>query len=676
MLLLAAVALLVAACASIGRPEGGPRDRVPPEFVHANPAPGATKVDRTKFDIFFNENVKLEDASNKIVVSPAQKQTPAISSNGRRVSVELRDTILPNTTYTIDFSDAIRDLNEGNILDGYAIDFSTGEEIDSLRISGMVFQARNLEPAQGMVVGVYSNLADSAISKLPMERVAKTNQYGQFTIRGLKPGTYNIFALDDKNHDWHWDRSENIAFFPVTVSPSAERVEVTDTLVAADLADSISVRQTTRFLPDDLLLTWFSEDYKPYYLRDYKRPERRILSFLFGAKPDSLPELNVISGPAAGKSLFDPRMAVYERRVEGDSLYFWLRDSSLIATDSLYIQAIYQKTDSLDRPVLQTDTLRMFFRDHKKKEKKKDKDKDKEDADSVPAPVFMSLSLKAQVQEYNEPLVFETSEPMDTFPLRHFRLELAVDSLWEDVELPRAARPDSLSKRLWSIPVLWEDGGKYRLTGDSLAIVNIYGNGIAPFKGDIQVRPIADYGSVKLNITDIPYDSLEPKAVIVELLDAQDKVVKAAPALPGQGALFEFLQPGTYFARAFIDANRNGKWDRGDLTTKTEPEEVYYYSKKINVRKNWDIAQDWVMFELPLEMQKPDQVKKNRPKTKERRPRNPDDENEEEEDEFGTGFGGNQFGNGSQYNNAHSRGNSRFSGGTRTNGMQTVRTQR
>ena len=218
--LLGATGLLVAACASIGRPEGGPRDETPPEYVRATPAPGDTGVDRSRIDIFFNENVQLEDISNKLVISPAQKQNPSINSNGKRVSVELRDSMLPNTTYTLDFSDAIRDLNEGNILDGFALDFSTGSTIDTLKVSGMVFEARTLEPAQGMVVGVYSNLSDTAITTLPLERVAKTNQYGQFTIRGLKPGEYRIYALEDRNRDWHWDRSENVAFGSFTVSPS------------------------------------------------------------------------------------------------------------------------------------------------------------------------------------------------------------------------------------------------------------------------------------------------------------------------------------------------------------------------------------------------------------------------------------------------------------------------
>ncbi len=183
---------ILAACASIGRPSGGEYDYTPPVYVKSNPAIGSRNVAASRISIDFDENVQVEDVMTKVVVSPAQKSIPSITANGRRITVDIRDSLIPNTTYTIDFSDAIRDLNEGNVLDGFAIDFSTGDSIDSLRISGMVFEARTLEPAQGMLVGVYSNLSDTALRTLPMERIARTNQLGQFTIRGLRPGEYRI----------------------------------------------------------------------------------------------------------------------------------------------------------------------------------------------------------------------------------------------------------------------------------------------------------------------------------------------------------------------------------------------------------------------------------------------------------------------------------------------------
>ena len=337
-----AAAMLVAACANMGRPEGGPRDELPPVYVRSNPAMGQLNVKGNKITVEFDENIALDDAMNKIVVSPAQRTTPAISSNAKRVTVELRDTLLPNTTYTIDFADAVKDLNEGNVLDGLALDFATGDTIDTLRISGMVFEAQTLEPAQGMLVGVYSNLEDSAIHTLPMDRITKTNQLGQFTIRNLKEGTYRIFALNDVNRDYHWDRSEDVAFYDVTISPTATPTTVTDTLVRENgQRDSLVTRDATRYLPDDVLLTWFNEGYSSQYLKDYKRPERNKITFQFGTKADTHPIIRLLNTHRAGDEI--STWSMLDASPTLDTLTYWIADTSLVALDSITLEASYMR---------------------------------------------------------------------------------------------------------------------------------------------------------------------------------------------------------------------------------------------------------------------------------------------------------------------------------------------
>ena len=134
---------------------------------------------------------------------------------------------------------------------------------------------------------------------------------------------------------------------------------------------------------------------------------------------------------------------------------------------------------------------------------------------------------------------------------------------------------------------------------------------------------------------------------------------------------FSFIAPCTYYDRAYLDANRNGKWDTGNLAAHLQPEDVFYYPKKIVLRKNWDVDQDWALFETPVDAQKPNDIKKNKPKNRDRyssEGTSGDDEEEYYDDE---GFGGNNFfndgsswGNGSQYNNAgSSSSSSRRNGG-------------
>ncbi|MCH5238486.1 MAG: Ig-like domain-containing protein, partial [Muribaculaceae bacterium] len=215
--------ILGVSCASIGNPTGGPRDEDAPRFVSANPAPGSVNVKRQRINLEFDEIVNVKDAFTNVVVSPPSKQVPRVSSNGRRVTIQFNDTLLDNTTYTIDFGNSIEDNNEGNKLPSFSYSFSTGPEIDTLQISGMVLGAENLEPQQGMLVGVYSNLADSAFSTLPFERMAKTDDRGRFSIMGLAPGQYRIFALGDLDNDYHRANPEEaMAFYDVLLSPTSE----------------------------------------------------------------------------------------------------------------------------------------------------------------------------------------------------------------------------------------------------------------------------------------------------------------------------------------------------------------------------------------------------------------------------------------------------------------------
>lgn len=617
------IAFIMVACASIGRPEGGPRDEMPPVFIKSNPTQGQTNVNSNKIEIFFDENLKVDDVSNKVVISPVQKAMPSIIANGKKVSVELRDTLIPNTTYTIDFSDAIRDLNEGNPVDGFALDFSTGDSIDSLRISGMLFEARNLEPAQGMIVGVYSNLADSAISTLPLERISKTNQLGQFTIRGLKPGYYRIFAINDKNRDFHWDRSEDVAFYDVALSPSVEPIEVIDTLRASDGKDSLISRQGVKFLPNNVLLTWFNEGYAAQYLKDYKRPERNRITFDFATKADTLPQITIINGKKAGLDIDE--WALLNAGETLDTLEYWINDSIILAQDSILVAARYLRTDTNENLSWTTDTLKLLYKEPKKK-KKKDKD---DEADSIPEVKFLNWTLQAaNPQDVNKPLRFLSSQPLAFIDNNGVNLYIKRDTIWESLPSPRIL-PDTSGYILkYTIPYEWQAGEKYKLEIDSASLIGIYNECNKPYKQEFSVRPTEDYVNLFFNVsgTDLP--------VIVELLDGSDKVVATAPAIEGK-ASFNFLLPGKYFARAFIDKNNNGEYDTGKLLDKQQPEEVYYYPKIINAKKNWDIEQSWNIYEQPLDIQKPLQIKKNKPAQKKSDKNKQNQEEEEEEyDEF------------------------------------------
>lgn len=690
-LAIVAVALL-AACASMGRPEGGPKDELPPVFVRANPAPGTLNFSGDRLSIYFDENIKVEDVLNKVVVSPVQKTPPRVTANGRLLSVNFQDTLIPDATYTIDFSDAVRDLNEGNILDGFAFDFSTGATRDSLVISGILLDARTLEPAQGVVVGVYSNLSDSAISTLPFNRIAKTNQYGQFVLRNLADTIYNIFAVNDVNRDYHWDSSEDVAFYDVSIRPTVEPITVTDTLRASNGSDSIAERRGVRYLPNDVLLTWFNENKRSQYLKEYRLMDSTRIVFEFGAPSDTFPSVSVLNAPGGRRSL--DSIALRQWAASRDTLTYWLTDRAVMHLDTIMLEATYLRTDSLQNLSPTTDTLRIInraFTDDAKKSKDKDKKKkskkslfdklkkesdgkaeadrntaesdsensvegenqsDDEENDAVEAEelIFTEISASPRgAQDVNRPLSIKASVPLAEINTDGIRLKQKIDTLWVDLGSQSIVR-DSINNLLnYSLHYRWEPGAEYTLEIDSLALTDIYDHWNEPVKQAFTVKPLEEYSEITLNLSG--YNPETP--MVVELLSPSDEIVARKKVSPDGSVTFRYLTPGTYYARAFADRNDNGTWDTGNLTERVQPEETWYYPKKLNLRKNWDIAQSWDLNEQPLDLQKPNEIKKNRPKTKEEPPADADEYDEDSEfggsgyGSYGPGYGSNGYGSGS-----------------------------
>lgn len=648
-------AAILAACANIGHPEGGPRDETPPAYVGSSPRIGQLNVKSDRITIDFNENISLDDPSNKIVISPAQRTAPKISSNGRRVTIELRDSLLPNTTYTIDLADAVKDLNEGNVLDGLAIDFSTGSDIDSLRISGFVCEARTLEPAQGIIVGAHSVLADTAITRIPFIRIAKTNQYGQFTLRNLKSGHYRLFALADGNRDYKWDRSENVAFYGDIITPTAERTTFTDTIVgSAGKRDSVVTFPGTRFLPDDILLTWFNEGYSAQYLKDYQRPEHRKLSFTFGAKADTLPILKLLNTPRAGADISS--WARLEATKGLDTLSYWITDSTILRNDTLLIEATYLRTDSTERLSPRTDTLKMVMRGNKtwaklaEAEAKKLKDAteklerrrrqalekgDSTFSEQLPDPhTYVDFKMQSGAQQdLHRPALFRTSTPVAAIRAKGVHLRRQVDTTWVSVPV-NLYMPDSLRPMDLRIDQRWEPETKYQIELDSAAVTDIYGNVNRPVKQELTTKATADYSSISFKIT-----GLDSVPAIVEMLNAQDSPVATAPVKNGSVTV-DYLTPGVYYARLFLDSDRNGEWTTGSLSDSVwrQPETVFYYPKKINLKKNWSIEQTWNLDELPVDLQKPREILKNKPKRRKDEEQKPASDEEEDEENTDNSF--------------------------------------
>jgi len=193
---------LIVACANQGFPTGGPKDEDPPFIKESTPEPNALNYSEKTIEIEFNELIQLKNANQKLVVSPPMNKKPTISTRGKVLEILFEEDLQPNVTYTLDFADGIADNNEGNIIPSFRFSFSTGETVDSLQVSGHLFESDDLSPADGILVMLYNNLADSAFETLVPVRMAKTNEKGYFSIQNVHPGRYRVYALDDKNNSY------------------------------------------------------------------------------------------------------------------------------------------------------------------------------------------------------------------------------------------------------------------------------------------------------------------------------------------------------------------------------------------------------------------------------------------------------------------------------------------
>ena len=592
-------------CANIGNPSGGPIDKTPPIFMRSNPTPNAVNVKDRKIEIFFDEIVTLKDPSTKIIVSPAQTEMPRMSALGRKVTVELVDSLLPNTTYTIDFSNSIQDNNEGNAIDNFAFAFSTGSVIDSMRVSGYVIDSRTLEPMQSVVVGLQSNLADSAFHKEKLQRVALTNDRGQFTIRNVSPGSYHIFALKDLDRDYKFGNpTEDIAFLDSIIVPSIGTREAADT-VYNDLNEIDTIMRATRpaYFPNDILLSMFNEDRKSQYLANNLRVDSTRISLTFAAASDTLPSLSIV-----GRNDVPDQWYTLERSQTNDTLTYWIRPPHLVSADTLMVATTYLRTDTASNLSWGTDTLKFTFQRQKAKKKKKN-----EETDSLEQIRFMELHPLANgTQEVYAPLLLQTGTPIERYSREAFHLQrkLQNDTTFYPAEIKSIALRDStLSRRDLMLKVDWEPGAAYTLAVDSLAMTDIYGLQTKPLKVDFNVRKMEEYGNIVFNIPEVR------DSAIVELLDGTDKVVLHTPVKNHRAELLN-LQPGKYYARLFIDRNGNGKYDTGNYDMHLQPEETVYYPGAINLKKNWDVEQTWDIYATPIDKQKPEAIKKNKPERK------------------------------------------------------------
>lgn len=646
------VAILIAACANMGTPDGGPYDETPPKVVSTNPVFGAVNAKSRKITLMFDENVKITNASEKVIVSPPQIEQPEIDATGRRITVELLDSLQPGLTYTIDFADAIEDNNEGNPMGDYAFTFSTGDHIDTMQISGHVLDASNLEPIKGMLVGLYAITSDSLTSDSlakefpdsifrtqPFQRISRTDSRGHFVIKGIAPGNYRVYALQDQDQTYTFSqRSEMMAFTDRIITPSSRPDIRPDTVWHDSIHyDSIVWTPYTHFFPDDIALLAFTHPVDDHYLLKSERPTLNYFTTYFTAKQDTLPVIKGLN--------FDSDGAFHLQASEhNDTLTYWIRDSLIYMQDTLSFEYTYYATDTLGQLTLQTDTIDLVskvtrtkyekqkaneltewadqYREQYKREHRDDRDADgkrikykDEDIDIPPMPEkFMDVKTGNSQLDPDKNIDFTFPEPIDTLYADMFHLKEKVDSLFEERDF--LIEPFGSNGMQYRLFAEWKPGSTYELLIDTGAVVSIYGNRMAGSKKSIKIKELESYSTLFITL-----EGADTSAV-VQLLNQSDSPVKEVKAEGGK-ATFYFINPGTYYLRLYYDHNGNGIWDPGNYDEHRQAEETYYYPGAFTLKANWDINQTWNPTATQVSKQKPSKITKQKPeKEKQQKSRN------------------------------------------------------
>ncbi len=582
-------ALVFYSCANRGQgPQGGPKDELPPKVMKSSPAQNSVNVKNGRVEIDFDENVNLKDIVKNVIISPPQRQNPEITSYGRRVNVQFKDTLLSNTTYSIDFGSAIVDNNEANVLKNYVFSFATGSEIDTLQIAGTLLNAEDLNPLQGITIGIYDDLNDTAFIRKPFLRIGRTDETGHFTVSNVRNGKYRVYALNDLNRDYFLQKGEGLAFDEKSYQTGFEFITKPDTVWKDSITvDTIRFVPATRFLPDDVVLKYFKDNFKRQYLAKSERTEPHLINMIFNTVSEELPEIRPLNINWDNKMLLQKNATL-------DSLSLWLTDSALFNTDTISLEVKYLKSDSAFKLQPQTDTVRFMMRKPAKKPTTTKAAKKKE---------FLNImtNLSSQFDVYR-PVVLNFTVPIKIYDVAKIHLSQLVDTVLTPIPF-KLEKKDSIGMT-FEINHKWIPETTYQLVVDSAAFFSIYNLQNDNLKNELKIKSLDEYSSLKLFLAD--YDS----TAVFQVMSKDDKLVRTAPIVKG-GTKVEYLQPGDYFVRMYLDRNQNGKWDPGNYFENLQPEEVYYYEKKLTLIKNWEFEETWDYKAIPLVKQKPQELKKS-----------------------------------------------------------------
>jgi uncharacterized protein (DUF2141 family) len=574
--------LLAGSCAKISTPSGGIRDRIPPVVIKTIPAYGARNFHGSRVEIFFNEYVVLDKINDKFLVSPPMKKKPEVTIKGKSVVVEYEDKLKDSTTYTFNFQDAIRDLNEGNVLNNYEFVFSTGSVLDSLSVTGNVYNAFTLDPPERAQLLLYSNLDDSAVVRDFPDYMSMTDLNGYFRINNLRPGKYRLYALNDGNNSKTYDRSEEeFAFMDTVINVTPEKnymPMVKDTTSMSNALIKVGVQagqkkvtaQNVKPPPKKGVFQLYSfvALKKQHYLESTSRDMKYRLNYILSLPPDTMNFNFSIPGEGKGKYII-------EKSLNRDTIQVWLTDSVLYSQPAVTSIISYPFTDTLGFTSYKTDTIIMRFTEPRQGRSRTITKK----------PLVLGSDIRGGTLKPGQTIFFNIPTPFRKPDTSLIRLYQLVDANREKV--PYVLFPDSLKLNEYRLKAPLEAGNQYLFIADSSSFGDIFNETIDSTAFKFSVRKADSYSKLILDIKNCN------TPCIIQLLDKGEKLIQQKYINADGKVIFDLLDPGIYRPKVIYDLNNDGKWTTGDFLSGRQPEPVSYYKNQIELKVGWDLVQDW-----------------------------------------------------------------------------------
>ena len=537
-------------------PSGGKKDTIPPMIVGLSPLPGSVNVPvhNTKIHITFDEYVTVKDPKS-IFLSPPIEKAPKFKMRGKTVIVYFESDLDTNTTYTLDLTNAIADNNEGNMYPGYTLVFSTGENIDSMGITGTVRDCNTLKPIKGATVMLYRDLADSAVFKQRPAAAVKTDEWGFFAMRNVANADFRLYAIVDEASNNKYDpESDKIAFIDSIIRPKTILNDTLPEFLKYNMKDTFHCIERK----SEYELYMFKEKPVKQMIVNKSRVSKRAAYMKFMAPEVKIDSIWVRNIPS--------KRLIMQLNPEKDSLELWINDRRRLP-DTLHVFVDYLKTDTSGLLAPFTEHLKLTEENAGARSKNSRRNIKHDDTICV-----MNITATPELIEqygfefeFKYPLIYES---FDSLKLK------SINPRQQEKLMKYTVRRDSLNIRKYSLKPEGhlQVGYDYILKVPHRRFRDI--NGFYNDSSEVKVALPKDdaLSSLIVNLNNVKY------TYIIDLLNEnRDKVIRSYTVSSDTKVTFPYMKKGKYSLRLMQDKNNNGLVDTGSVLEHRQPEKVQFF---------------------------------------------------------------------------------------------------